>query len=525
MLPKLLSCRTSFPFESASMKRFLFTLAVLAFAMPNARAEVKLPPVLSSHMVLQRDMPVPIWGTAAPGEKVTVAFQGQTKTTEAGKDGKWIVKLDALKTSAEPAKLTVNNITLDDVLVGEVWVGSGQSNMQGTVGGYSKGDPVLAKLGEGTYPTLRYGTATGVWRVSDPKNNPGFSAILFSMGVRLNQDLGVPVGLLHGSVGGTPSGYWLSEEAYKSDEACKTLAAKLASTYNLEAEQKKLEAALAKWEKDVEVAKKDDKQPPRKPTLTPAPGTSSGQIGNLYEKHIRGMLPYAIRGVLWDQGESGTAINGIDQYTLMGALIRGWRKEWGQDIAFLYVQKPSGDGCAWDPADPVTNKASPFAALPAMQANNGQYRENHVKIRTYPNTAMVESSDMGNGVHPTNKSGYGTRASRVALGFVYGKKIEYQGPTYASHAVEGDTVRIKFTHAGQGLAFKHGEKLQGFAIAGEDKNFRWANALIDGDTVVVSSPEVKKPLAVRYAFAQQHPWANLFNKDGLPAQTFRTDEW
>jgi sialate O-acetylesterase len=138
---------------------------------------------------------------------------------------------------------------------------------------------------------------------------------------------------------------------------------------------------------------------------------------------------------------------------------------------------------------------------------------------------MVTATDLGSGVHPTNKSGYGERAARVALGLAYGKKVEYYGPVYASHAVEGGKVRVRFTHVGQGLAFKHGEKLQGFAIAGEDKKFHWATATIDGDAVVVSSDQVAKPVAVRYAWASQHPWANLFNKDGLPAQTFRTDDW
>jgi len=512
------------------MKRILFLLAVvgLAIGQPAIQADVKLPPVLGSHMVLQRELPVPVWGTAAPGEKITVAFQGQTKTTEADKDGKWLVKLDPLKASAEPAKLTVNNLTLDDVLVGEVWVGSGQSNMQGNVSGYSKGDPVLASYLEGSYPTVRYATAKGNWVDANPKSMGGFSAILFSMGLRLNKELGVPIGLLHGSVGGTPSGHWLSEEALANDQVCQDMMKKLAKTYDAPAEKAKYEAAFAKWEKEAEAAKKDNKAPPRKPELNQAPGATRGaKVGHLYEAHIRGMLPFAIRGVLWDQGESGTAISGIDQYTLMGALINGWRKEWGQDFAFLYVQKPSGDGCAWDPKDPITSKASAFAPLPAAvpAATAGSNRENHIRIRNYSKTAMVESSDLGNGIHPSNKSGYGERAARVALGFVYGKKIEYNGPVYASHKAEDDTVRIKFTHTGAGLAFKHGEKLQGFAIAGEDKMFRWANATIDGDTIVVSSPEVKKPLEVRYAWSQQHPWANLFNKDGLPAQAFRTDSW
>jgi sialate O-acetylesterase len=238
----------------------------------------------------------------------------------------------------------------------------------------------------------------------------------------------------------------------------------------------------------------------------------------------RTFIPFGIRGVLWDQGESGTAITGVDQYTLMGALIRGWRKEWGQgEFPFLYIQKPSGGGCAWDPSDPVTDQADKFTPLPAKAPADGAYRELHIRIMNHPNTAMVTSSDLGPFTHPTNKSGYGTRASRVALGLVYSKKVEIYGPTYKDHVVKGNKVHVTFAHVGPGLAFRHGDKPQGFALAGDDKVFHWADAVIEGDTVVLSSDKVAKPAAVRYAWASRHPWANLFSKDGMPALPFRTD--
>jgi sialate O-acetylesterase len=157
--------------------------------------------------------------------------------------------------------------------------------------------------------------------------------------------------------------------------------------------------------------------------------------------------------------------------------------------------------------------------------NDGATVENFIRIMSYPNTAMAISSDLGSGLHPPNKSGYGHRAADVALGMAYGRKIEYYGPIYASHVIEDGKVRLKFTHAGQGLALRNGEKLQGFAVAGEDKVFQWADAVIEGDTVVVSSAKVPKPVAVRYAWSGNRTWANLFNKDGLPAVTFRTDSW
>jgi sialate O-acetylesterase len=208
-------------------------------------------------------------------------------------------------------------------------------------------------------------------------------------------------------------------------------------------------------------------------------------------------------------------------------LIRGWRKEWGQDFAFIYIQKPSGGGCAWDAADPVTQRGEKFSPLPAAVPGtaDGLYVENHVRIMQYPQTAMATSSDLGPGIHPLNKSGYGTRAARVALGMVYGRKVEIYGPVYQSHKVEGNKARVSFTHVGQGLAYRHGEKLQGFAVAGEDKAFHWADAVIDGDAVVVSSDKVAKPAAVRYGWGRTYTWANLFNKDGLPALPFRTDAW
>jgi sialate O-acetylesterase len=212
----------------------------------------------------------------------------------------------------------------------------------------------------------------------------------------------------------------------------------------------------------------------------------------------------------------------------MGALIGGWRKAWGQgDFPFLYVQKPSGGGCAFDYSQPMNRLAEKFAPLPKTIPGGPGPEYSHVvfaQIMQYPNTHMVTSSDLGSGIHPPNKSGYGARAVQVALAVAYGKKNEYLGPVYASHTIGGGKVTLKFTHTGKGLAFKNGETLQGFVIAGEDKKFVWANAVIEGDTVVVSSPQVPKPVAVRYGWAD-YPVVNLWNKDGLPASPFRTDNF
>jgi sialate O-acetylesterase len=510
------------------VRRFVVP-CLLALAVPLAvRAEVKLPPILSSHMVLQREMEVPIWGMARPGEKVTVKFRDQTKATEADKAGKWMVKLAALKAGG-PDSLTItgtNTITLDDVLVGEVWIGSGQSNMAGGARGYARNDTGLTKLLEGApYPQLRLARARGGWKVADKDSAAGFSALLLPFGVRLQQELKVPVGLMLGAVGGTPSGRWLTEDMFRADALCQEQVKKGLAGYDADKAKDAYATALKKWEAAAAKAKVDKKPVPRKPVPSQAPGEIRGKFGDLYDAHIAPMAPYAIRGVLWDQGESGTAVAGVDQFAIMGALIKGWRGVWGQDFAFLTVQKPSGGGPAFDPNDPITSKADKFAALPAVvPPSSGPYRELHLKLREHPKTFLVSVSDLGSGIHPTNKSGYGYRSARVALGGVYDKPVEIYGPTYQSHKVEGDKVRVTFSHIGGGLKVRPGEKPKGFALAGEDGKFYWAEAVIDKDTVVLSSAKVKKPVAVRYAWAPSHPWANLFNAAGLPALAFKTDK-
>ncbi|MDD5348573.1 MAG: hypothetical protein PHQ12_00045 [Chthoniobacteraceae bacterium] len=530
---------------SKAMLSVLLTASWALFQQPAA-AEVKVPQILGDHMVMQRQMPVPVWGTDTPGQKITVKFRDQTKETTAAADGKWMVKLDPLQAGG-PEKMVIvgsSQLILNDILVGEVWVGSGQSNMANSVSiGLENGkrfnapDTKLASLAAATYPQIRMYTSKGAghdqWQEAAPANIPQFSGLLFSFGVPLQRELNVPVGLVVGAVGGTPSCMWLSKEAYQTDAACTDSVKKFATTYPFDELQKKYEADKAAYDQALAASQGTENKPrlvqPRPPGKAgePLPGW---KVGDHFESRIRPLIPYAMRGVLWDQGESGTGLVGVAPYTLMGALIHSWRKDWGQgDFPFLYVQKPSGGGLAWDANDPVTSQADKFAPVvgkgPRPNDVSGFSRETFLKIMKYPGASMVASSDLGGGTHPTNKSGYGERAVRAAMGAVYGKKIEIYGPLYESHAIEGDKVRIKFTHTGDGLAFRNGDKPQGFAIAGDDQKFVWADAAIDGTTVVVSSPAVPKPAAVRYAWSAAIPWANLFSKGGLPAQAFRTDAW
>jgi sialate O-acetylesterase len=544
------------------VKRSIWAIIIsLAVMTASLEAVVKLPAVLGSHMVLQREMPVPIWGTAAEGENVTVTFRDQVKSTVADAKGKWRVDLDALQAGG-PDTLTVkgsNELILEDVLVGEVWLGAGQSNMALPASpALVAGDAGLSKaLAGAPYPRLRIltGGAHGKpfgWQVASQTTIPEFSALMFSFGLPLQQKLNVPVGLLVGAIGGTASGCWVSQEGYTNDAACKETIARFAATYSFEDSQRSYEKELTQF-KEKESAREKTQPGSRKgkaPIRALRPGESFTTIGNLFEKHIRPFIPFAIRGVLWDQGESGTAVLGVDQYTLMGALIRSWRQEWRQEwgqgeFPFLYMQKPSGGGCAWDPADPVTCKADAFAPLPQSVPaddnwrmdpslrSNRRHREDFLMMRRYPRTTLVTTMDLGGGTHPLNKSGYGVRACRTALGAVYGGTDEIYGPTYQSHKIEGNMVTVRFAHIGQGLVFKPDDRLQGFAIAGADKKFVWADAVIQSpsgsggvtDTIVVSSGKVPQPLAVRYAWANWHPWANLFNGEGLPALPFRTDDW
>ena len=519
-------------------------LAAALLASTQTEAALTLPAVFGPGMVLQRGMPVPVWGTASAGDKLVVEFAGQQKKTEADAQGKWRVTLDPLESSALSQTLTVTATTgekqvkaeFPDVLVGEVWVGSGQSNMAMNSGAYTNRDPVLAAQVAGSYPLLRLcGNASrGGWRSASTNHNLQFSALLFSFGLRLQQELGVPVGLMVGAVSGTASGFWLSNNAYQTDAGCKADVEKAVAAFDNTAYEALYAGQLAVWSQAVAQAKQAGKPVPGLPRNPLKPGEALPNIGVLYEAHIRPFQPYAIRGVLWDQGESGTAIAGVTQSTLMNALVHGWRREWGQgDFPFIVIQKPSGGGCAWNATDPITKEAEAFTACPGRVPDSGAYREEHLRIGQIPGVFLAVSSDLGRGTHPLCKSGYGARAARVALGAVYGRPGEITGPTYKSFTLENGKIRIQFDHVGQGLAVPANATaasntiavLQGFAVAGTNRVFQWAKATIEGGTVVVESDKVPQPVSVRYAWANNHPWANLFNKDGLPATTFRTDTW
>lgn len=502
------------------------------------QAELTVSRVFNDHMVLQRGAPIRVWGTADVGTPVGVSFAGQQVNAVTSRDGRWVATLKPLEASAQPAVLTINDdaanksIEIKDVLVGDVWVGSGQSNMAGRVGSYEKNDETLAALRKKAYPHIRLAQGTNpVWSEATPESIVGFSALLFPFGERLQRELEVPVGLIVGAVGGTPSGSWIPPQTFAGSTACQESIAEFAKTYDREAEQKKYERALAAWEKRVAEAKAAGKRARgRKPSPPAEPGgsTRGGKIGGLYERHIQPVVGFRIRGVLWDQGEARSGVLGVDQFTMMSELIRGWREEWGQGaFPFLFVQKPSGGGCAFSTDDPVTRNASGFSMQPLQTSFLGSGnldRYMYVRLmKSNPNAWMVPCSDLGGTIHPTNKWGYGNRAAEIALSRVYDRDIQAYGPIYRQHKIDGDRIIIEFDEVGQGLVAAHNDTVQGFAIAGDDNQWTWATATIVGDTVVLHSDAVTQPIRACYAFAQQIPWANLFNKDGKHTLSFITE--
>jgi sialate O-acetylesterase len=476
-------------------------------------------------MVLQRGVEVPVWGAADPGEEVAVKFRDQSKATKADAQGKWMVKLDPLQAGG-PDELQIGATRIADVLVGEVWIGSGQSNMAMGTGGAIKNDPEVAKMAAQSYPTIRIGSAVGNWKVANSaKGSIAAPALPLAFAIRLQEALNVPVGMIVGCVPGSSTTYWLTPDHLQADPACQAGIQRYA-TEVLPGLKERYAKTLADWEKSPKASDPATKPvPPAEPGM---PGTPRHVTGKFFDQHIRPAIPFAIRGVLWDQGENTCSIDGPDQTEIMHALIQGWRKDWGQEFPWVFIQKPSAGGCAFNYDDPLNRLAVPFAPLPEKTPGlrDGTYREYFLRIlKTTPKTAMAICSDLSPGLHPPMKSSYATRAARAALVLAYDQKLEIYGPLFAAHQIDGDKVRIRFDHTGKGLTFKNGDKLQGFMIAGADRKFVWADASIDGNDVIVSSPAVPSPASVRYAWAKEHPWANLFNQDGLPAQAFRTDAW
>ena len=483
-------------------------------------ADVKLHALFSDNMVLQSDMKVPVWGKAEPGEAVTVAIGDQKETATAGTKGHWKVELMPLKAGG-PFIMTVtgkNSISLQNVLVGEVWVCSGQSNMQTKVSSAANAGTEIA---EAKYPQIRLFTVSmrvsdtpqenvkGKWVECSPETVAGFSAVAYFFGRDIHKSLGVPVGLIHTSWGGTPAQSWTSRGALESDPDLKAYLdswAKVIENYPQKLDEYK--NALEKWTAATQAAQPTT-QPARRPSAPAGPG-SPNQPSGLYNAMIAPLVPYAIRGAIWYQGESNAGQAYLYR-KLFPAMITDWRRAWGEgDFPFLFVQLANFQARMDQPSE------SSWAEL----------REAQLMTLKLPKTAMAVIIDIGDAkdIHPKNKQDVGHRLALGARAAAYGQDLVYSGPVYDSMTIEGDKIRLSFKHVGGGLAAKGGETLKGFAVAGKDRKFVWADARIDGQTVIVSSPSVPQPVAARYAWAN-NPECNLYNRENLPATPFQTDDW
>ncbi|MFT4518477.1 MAG: sialate O-acetylesterase [Halioglobus sp.] len=497
---------------------FLTAVGLSCFALESVAVEVN--PLFSQGMVLQQGMAVPIWGTAASGERIAVSFENQTVSTVADTSGHWAVKLESLA-PGKPSALRIegqNTIIIEEVLIGEVWLGSGQSNMEKPTLDFISDDPALKAWSEETQPMLRLHTEQG-WIIASKKDIDAFSAFGYAFGRTLQKVLKTPVGILVSAKGAQPSGRWITPEM-----AAQSPVEKL-NYYGSE----DYRALLSQQSEDAAAAASGESQSEHLQKKTSVPVSRHLVPGDLWENGVSKFVPFAIRGVLWDQGEAGTGLKGVNPFLAMTALIPGWRKAWNQDtLHFLHVQKPSGGGAAWDSEKPLYYSSLPFAEIRIPPRKLNQYllakRLQHIRIGTLPEAPLVTSFDLGGGVHPPDKSSYAQRAVQVALGAVYGRDTAISGPRYISHKLEGGSIRVLFEHTGKGLIARHSTSLQGFELSGANKKWVFAEAMIEGESVLVRSNKISHPKHVRYAAFWPANYANLYNRDGLPALVFSSDK-
>lgn len=484
---------------------------------------VRLASVFADHMVLQRGKPVPVWGWASPGERITVEFAGQKKESAASADGRWQITLDPMTASKTPHTLTVVSpasgfrFQVSDILIGEVWLGSGQSNMawlfrnttdfprdQSTM---DLPQVRMFKERSNAAPEVQQ-DAQGEWVLVSPENAGNFSGLLLYFGKELFQELGVPIGLIDAAVGGTPIESWVPSDAQQgASPQIAERAEQLAKAYHafdVEAQKKKYQEDLRVWEQRVTDAKTKGTPALRKPFDPVFGHFVRGAPGYLYNGKIAPLSPFALRGVLWYQGENNANLPDVLFYEeYMRLLVNSWRAKWGETLPVAWVQLPNYRGERW-----------PWI------------REAQLKALSLPATGMAIAIDLGerDNIHPGNKRDVANRLAQWAMGAVYGKSVPaVSGPLFLGYQLEGCEVKVSFLHANGGLISKGGA-LRGFFMAGEDRVWREAQAEIRGDTVVIWHPDVPVPVDVRYAWAGD-PQCNLYNGAGLPASPFRTDVW
>ena len=477
-------------------------------------AEVRLPTLIGDHMVVQRDLPVHVWGWADHGERVSVEFLGQEITALPSEGGQWEAYLDPAKAGG-PFTLTVsgsNTVTVEDVHVGEVWVGSGQSNM---VWPLQRSRDAEEEIANARQPGIRYfkvelttadtpqEDVRGEWKVLSPETAAEFSGVAYFFARHLHGKLGVPFGVIQSAWGGTPAEAWTSLATLKADPSLSGMI----GDFDREAEGAKgpYAKAVANWEKRAAEAKSAGKEAPRRPP-PPRGLRNQHKPAALFNAMIAPLTPYPIRGAIWYQGENnGNRGQGIIYRRLFRSMIEDWRGEWGLGpFPFLFVQLAN------------YGRVPPTSTWPEL-------REAQAMALSLAQTGMAVTVDIGNptDIHPRNKQDVGLRLALAARAITYGEpNLEYSGPEFRQVTREGDALRLWFNHAGGGLRATGGP-LEGFEVAGTDGKFVEAQARITGDTVLVSSPQVSLPVQARYAWAAD-PKGNLANAAGLPASPFRT---
>lgn len=503
-------------------------LAIVIFVLSLAtvaRANVTLPDVISSGMVLQRDQAVPIWGTADPGEAVSVRFNGQVKNTTADAKGRWLIRLPRLKATANPSVLIIegkNKIELSDILVGEVWLVAGQSNMQRLLSETANGAEAIANA---NYPTIRLFNVSrqvafkhakpplGVWRACSPESVKEFSAAGYYFGVELQKELNVPIGLINSSYGGSQAEAWTPVEYLLASADLKPTVDRT-KIWDEERPRVRVQydEAIRSWREEANKARAAGAIPRPSPSV-PDALRENRVASSIYNGMIEPLIPFAIRGAIWYQGESNEAR--AQQYgILLPVMIKSWRERWGEgDFPFGIVQLPNYRESKKDPADEAWSHLREAQRLTAVSV---------------PRTGLIVTIDIGEArdIHPKNKLDVGKRMARWALGDVYKRKLVKSGPVFQKAEISDSKIVVTFSEVGTGLKLVTGTRPEEFAIAGADRKWYWAEAKVVGrNRVEVWSPQVSQPVAVRYAF-NNNPWnPNLTNDTGIPAGPFRTDNW
>ena len=514
----------------------MLLIGLLLVLAPVAHAEVRLSTAFGSHMVIQQQMPIRVWGWADAGESVTVALAGRSATARAGDDGAWRVELPAMEADGKPYTLTVTaggkTIELTDVLLGEVWLCSGQSNMEWNVQASLNAQQETAAA---NHPTIRLfnvpdhvqqdkpqDDARGQWRLCSPRTVPGFTAVGYYFGRALSQELGVPIGLVGTNWGGTCIEPWIPLVGFAQvpelEDCTSSLRQLDAATPEGRAVREQYVQRVEAW---VAQAKQDfaaGHEIGSAPVLNLQPKDGETQI---YNGMVAGLTPMSVRGVIWYQGESNAG-DGLRYEYLTEALVKGWRTAFdNDDLSFYWVQLANFQ-------QPIDTPAG---------GGWGPLREGQRRALRLPHTGMAVAIDIGDNtdIHPKNKQDVGKRLALWALANDYGREIAYSGPLYKSHTIRGNKVHIAFDHADDGLMVGRKDGLEAaqevtdgalarFTIRDKAGQWHWAKAEIDGEAVVVCHENVAEPTAVRYGYESNPVGANLYNKQGLPASPFSTTD-